>query len=136
MKIGFDWHGVLDSMEVMRKLAEHHWKHNDHVYIITGLSRKDLDEELKATGFHYFDCVFSIVDHIIEIGEEVTWDDEGMPWADKTLWNNAKRDYCKKNQIAIMYDDSLIYKDTFNDIDTVYCHVINPDRKIYKVREE
>ena len=75
------------------------------------------------------------MDDFEERGIEVKWVD-GFPFADETLWDNAKRDYCIKHSIDLMYDDSPQYKETFNDIDTIYMHVINPTRKIYQNRQE
>lgn len=135
--VGFDFHGVLDTYPEMQKLARLHWANdNDKVYIITGLKATEAHEELNKIGFSDYDGIYSIVDHLTEKGVTVEWDENGRPWADKEHWNNAKKEICEANNVHIMYDDSPRYKDTFNDISTIYCHVINPTRVIYKVRED
>ena len=136
MKIGFDIHGVTDTFpafqEMIRKYID---DPNVEVHIITGLSRVTAEEQIgHLIELDQVDGYFSITDHLVSRPDiEVKWIN-GLPWADENAWNNAKADYCYENGIDIMFDDSPIYADTFNEIDTIYCQVHNPARKKYKTR--
>ena len=76
---------------------------------------------MRAFSSHTF---FSIVEHLEETNETIEWID-GLPYADETKWNLAKRDYCDAHVIDMMIDDSAIYRETFNDINTTFLQVIN-----------
>jgi len=136
MKIGFDIHGVIDTFPAFRAMIEKYIEDPDvEVHIITGLSRVTAEEQIgHLIELDKVDGYFSITDHLVGRPDiEVKWIN-GLPWADENAWNNAKADYCYENGIDIMFDDSPIYADTFNEIDTIYCQVHNPARKKYKTR--
>lgn len=135
LKIGLDIHGVIDTFpERFKNLASALKKDGAEVHIVTGLKRdQKVDELLHSAGIE-FSHYFSIVEHLENSGVEVEWR-EGLPYADKHKWNSAKRDYCLAQNIDFMFDDSPIYKETFNDIATTYLHLINPERVIYQTRQ-
>jgi len=138
MKLGFDIHGVIDTFEVFPFIIENYLDRDDvEIYIISGLSRRDADGQIghlvdldRIDDEHYF----SIADYLEDRPDvEVTWKD-GMPWADEEAWNRAKADYCDEEGIDILFDDSPIYAQYFDNIDTIFCQIHNPNRKRYKTR--
>lgn len=134
-KIGIDYHGVIDTFpEEFRKLSRAIYSWGGEVHIVTGLKRcKEIDDELFDAGI-VFTHYFSIVDQLEIEGEEIEWNN-GLPSADRVKWDWAKQKYCDEQGIHMMFDDSDVYKDTFDDIDTIYMHVINPKRELYGVRK-
>lgn len=133
-KLGLDFHGVIDTYpEYIALMSKLFVDAGHEVHIITGLKRDSgIEANLQKFGIHYTHY-FSIVEHLENTGVTVIWRD-GLPYADKIYWDIAKRDYCQRENINMMIDDSPVYKDTFHDIDTVYLHLINEKRKQYIVR--
>lgn len=134
MKIGFDIHGVVDTFEVFAKMTAMLSSLDDvEVHIITGHRRdSEIEEKLEKLGVK-FDKYFSIVDYLESKGDEVTWKGK-LPFANKTEWDRAKADYCEREEIDILFDDSPIYGSYFSGISTVFSQVINPERKKYHTR--
>ena len=95
----------------------------------------DLEKEIgHLIDLDRIDGYFSIAEYLEKRPDiEVKWIN-GLPWADEIAWNNAKADYCYEHSIDILFDDSPIYVDTFNDIPTVYAQIHNPNRKRFKTR--
>ena len=133
MKVAFDVHGVLDTFKYFRDLAKTHFRNGDEVYIISG---QLLDEQMK--GFlsehdipytHYM----SVTGELQDRGVDIDWS-SGLPFVAAALWNPIKAEICVREHIDVIYDDSSVYKETFNDINTLFIHVINMNRKEYKTR--
>ena len=135
LKFGFDIHGVLDTFPVYAQMTRSLFEDGHEVHIITGIKRDHLvEKQLKDLGVVFTDY-FSIVEHIEKnYFNAVTWDSEGLPHAPEELWNPAKASYCDKNDVDIIFDDSPIYGKYFESINTIYNHVQNTRRKLYKVR--
>ena len=134
-KIGIDIHGVLDlHPEKFAALAHAVYDGGGEVHIITGIKYDDLvKSELESYGIPYTHY-FSIVEQIEIAGVHLEWRD-GLPYTDDSdYWDNAKSIYCQQQGIHFMFDDSPTYKNTFDNIETTYLHVINPNRKIHKTR--
>lgn len=136
MKVAFDIHGVADTFPAFQEMIRKYIADPDvEVHIVTGLTESLAEEQVG----HLFDLskidgYFSIADHLESRPDiEVKWID-GLPWADEIAWNTAKADYCYENQIDILFDDSPVYVDTFNEIPTVYAQIHNPNRKRFKTR--
>ena len=134
LKLGLDFHGVIDTFpEMIAEMSRMFVAAGHEVHVVTGLKRDAIVQKgLDDFGIQYTHY-FSIVEQLEADGVTIVWRD-GLPYADKIYWDIAKRDYCQKNEIDLMIDDSPVYKDTFNDISTVYMHLINKDRKHYIVR--
>jgi hypothetical protein len=134
LKLGLDFHGVIDTFpEMIAEMSRMFVAAGHEVHVVTGLKRDAIVQKgLDDFGIQYTHY-FSIVEQLEQDGVTIVWRD-GLPYADKIYWDIAKRDYCQKNEIDLMIDDSPVYKDTFNDISTVYMHLINKDRKHYIVR--
>lgn len=134
LKVGLDIHGVIDAFpQRFKLLSSALMKDGAEVHIVTGIKwDEEVERLLKEAGIGYTHF-FSIVDHLEANGEMIEWRD-GLPYADEDKWNMAKRDYCKAEAIDFMFDDSPTYLETFNDIDSIYVHVINSRREIYATR--
>lgn len=134
MKLGFDIHGVLDIFEIFPKLINQLIDDPSiEIHVITGLARAEADdvigELIDLSRVKYF----SIADYLMDQPDvDVTWDENGLPWADETAWNNAKANYCEAESIDILFDDSPAYIESFNNISTLYCQVHNPNRKRFR----
>ena len=134
MRLGFDIHGVIDTFGVFQTMINKLIEDDDvEIHVVSGLSKSEADEQIG----HLIDLskiakYFSIADYLESRNDvEVTWID-GMPWADETIWNRAKADYCEENKIDILFDDSQSYVPTFDNIDTIYCQIHNPNKKRYR----
>ena len=134
MKLGFDIHGVIDIFEIFPQLINQLIDDPDiEIHIITGLARAEADaaigDLIDLSRVKYF----SIADYLMDRPDvDVTWDENGLPWADETAWNNAKADYCQAQDVDILFDDSPTYVKSFNNISTLYCQVHNPNRKQFR----
>lgn len=123
MKIGIDIHGVIDSDPMFfSKLTKSLRDAGNEVHILTGVedgfevreSLKDLD----ITYTHFF----SITTHHKTIGTNIKYIDGNPrhPLIQSDRWDKTKADYCLKNGIDIMIDDSIMYEMYFDKIYTQY----------------
>ena len=137
MKLGFDIHGVLDTFEVFQEMAQKcAADDNCEVHVISGLQGNYLEEEIgHLIDLTQIDNFFSITDYLIEKGAHIEWKD-GLPWADEEEWNMAKAAYCRKEGIDVLYDDSPKYASYFDHIDTIYCQIHNPHRRVFFKRDQ
>lgn len=136
MKVAFDIHGVTDTFPAFQTMIKKYIEDPDvEVHLVTGLARRQAEKEIgHIIDLNRIDGYFSITDYLEDNPDvEVKWVN-GLPWADEIAWDNAKADYCYENQIDIIFDDSPVYANTFDDIDTIYCQVHNPNRKTFKTR--
>ena len=136
MKVAFDIHGVTDTIPAFQTMIKKYIEDPDvEVHLVTGLARRQAEKEIgHIIDLNRIDGYFSITDYLEDNPDvEVKWVN-GLPWADEIAWDNAKADYCYENQIDIIFDDSPVYANTFDDIDTIYCQVHNPNRKTFKTR--
>lgn len=135
LKVGLDIHGVIDAYPQKFKLLSNAlFNDGCEVHIVTGLKRNaTIDAFLEQAGIQ-FTHYFSIVTHLENNGVPIDWQ-KGMPYADERKWNLAKKEYCEAQGIDFMLDDSPTYLGTFNNIETTYLHVINPERTIFTNRE-
>lgn len=139
LKIGIDIHGVIDTYpSAFRELIVAVRAVGGEVHILTGqkwcLELEDMFCDMLYHDTCWFTHFFSIVQKLEDDGEVIEWRD-GLPYADAEKWNRAKRDYCEEHGIHFMIDDSPVYKETFHDIDTIYLHLINNNRKVYNTRD-
>lgn len=102
MKIGLDFHGVLDADPKFFKLeAELLIKAGHEIHIMTGhQDTEDFRKKIEDTGVQYTHF-YSIVSYHMEKGTPISWDDSGHPWFDPLLWDKSKADYCKESDIDI-----------------------------------
>ena len=124
--IAFDVHGVLDSSDSFRKLAQSVYESKeDSVYLISGsLFHKEMQELLNKYDIK-FDRYFSITQELLDKNPKlITWVD-GNPYAQDELWDSMKAIICKKEKVDILFDDSPTYGKYFKDITTTYVEVHN-----------
>lgn len=137
MKLGFDIHGVIDTFGVFQDLISKLIEDEAvEIHVVTGLSRKEANAKIG----HLIDLsrakYFSIADYLTKRPDvKVTWDENGLPWADQVAWDHAKANYCQDVGIDILFDDSPVYAETFDNIATIYCQIHNPNRKQFKTRD-
>ena len=133
-RIGFDFHGVLDTDPVFIKIIKALIIYNEfienifEIHIITGMSQTLKNEEKlrrlfgidqKVNWWHSF---FSIQDFLVEFhSEEKTHiDSENVYHFPDELWNKVKSKYCEINQIDIHIDDSFEYLKHFKTNGLLY----------------
>lgn len=118
MKIGIDLHGVAFSCpEFFSTIGELLINAGHEVHIITGAIYSDeLEAKMKKNGLikgKSYSHFFSIVQHHIDLGHKVKYDERGNPWMDEDLWNKTKSEYCHENEILLHFDDQSEHLDSF-----------------------
>jgi len=114
MKIGLDFHGVINKLPLFFSEISKLLKENGHeVHIITG---KELTDKYLNEIYSYnisYTHIFSIITHCKNNGYNVNSTDTENPWIDMDLWNRTKAAYCLMNNIDLMIDDSKDYGEYF-----------------------
>jgi len=136
LKLGLDVHGVIDTFpKDFTRLTKALVEAGHEVHVITGLKKNGkIEKELKDAGI-YYTHYFSIVDQLEADGVEIKWVN-GLPWAPDKPWNEAKAKYCETVHVDIHIDDSYVYRDSFYNISTVFLHLVNKDRRVFKSLDE
>jgi len=115
-KLGLDVHGVIDSLpEVFSFLTKSIISSKGEVHIITGgRIDDDMINMLKRFDIHYTH-LFSILDYHLSIGTPTDGNHPkyGFPMISDEIWDKTKGDYCKKHNISLHIDDTLIYNENF-----------------------
>ncbi len=117
LKIGLDYHGVIDCklsyFADFCALA----RHRGHlIYIITGGPMFKVRQLLTKQGIEY-DFIFAISDYCQALGE-IEQDLSGDLVVPEHCWNKAKADFCRRNHINFHIDDSKEYLRWFS---TPFC---------------
>jgi len=109
MKLGLDFHGVIDKGPELFSVMSDLLVKNDHeVHIITGETITN-EFKLKIQNFNIiYTHLFSIIDYHKSIGTLIRYEDNG-PWIDEDLWNKTKAEYCERMKIDLHIDDSKVY---------------------------
>lgn len=110
MKLGLDLHGVLDkNPEVWEAICGALVTSNEcEVHIITGGTLKHTRRFLDVHGIMYTH-IYSITDDFLSKKIKMLKDRDGNMTFPNKLWNKAKAEYCRKNKINLMIDDTLNY---------------------------
>ncbi|MBE6445762.1 MAG: hypothetical protein E7019_06940 [Alphaproteobacteria bacterium] len=117
LKIGLDYHGVVDTrIEYFTLFAKEARKRGHQIYIITGGPKYLVQKKLDQHNFCY-DHIFAIVDYF-QAKDQVSYDANGNFHIAEDLWNKAKGEYCRIAGIDLQIDDSLEYAKWFK---TPYC---------------
>jgi hypothetical protein len=129
MKLGIDFHGVVDAHpEIYGPLTQALVEAGHEVHLITGRLESEVTPDLKELGLvwtHYF----SITQYHLDLGEvEVWFDDNNEPWMESETWDRTKAEYCEKEGIDLMIDDSPAYASYFIGR-TVFLLQKNPKRQ-------
>lgn len=133
IKIGLDVHGVIDTFpEKYLKLVFAFDPDSIEVHIITGIKRElddtpvlqfNMDENKQLP----YSSWFSIHQECEDRGIHIEFDAKGRPLVDPEIWDKMKAEYCAKNNIDFMFDDSPSYGKHFNG-STVYLQQKTPHR--------
>lgn len=119
MKISLDIHGVIDACpQLFAFLSDSVIKNGGEIHIVTGGTfNEDLKSQLKSFNIKYTH-VFSVYDYLIETngstyGDIVFPDGTIQKKFKDEVWDSTKADYCKRNDISLHLDDTLIYNNYF-----------------------
>ena len=117
LKIGLDYHGVIDkNTDYFVRFCSAAKTRNHLVYIITGGPKLKVEEALKQQNIQY-DFVFAISDYYQALGK-LEMKSDGTIDIPEYLWNMAKADFCRRNNINFHIDDSITYLHWFS---TPFC---------------
>ena len=117
MRIGIDFHGVITEAPVFfRNFNALALNKGHEIYIISGGPHQVEKDFLKAWHIQYTK-IFSLLDHFAARGKVEYFDNGNFKVPDE-LWNKAKADYCRENDIDIQIDDTARYGDDFS---TPFC---------------
>ena len=109
------------------------------VHILTGGSiTQKLINQLKDFGIKYTK-LFSVYDYLLKTSEimgEVQFPDGTIQKKFKNeAWDKVKGDYCRKNNISLHIDDTLVYNDNFTTpFARLWTHNNNPKQSHKDVR--
>ncbi len=116
LKIGLDFHGVVDRQpEFFASFTQIAMQRGHQIHIITGGPLEEVCQKLNELGVSY-SKVFAILDFYQAKGDAY-WDGKDVKVPEE-LWNKAKADYCRKENINLHIDDSSLYNQWFT---TPYC---------------
>ena len=115
MKIGFDFHGVLDLEDSkFRDMAKLAVGQGHEVHILTGSNHAWFlieSKDLLVKGIHYTHF-FSVCDYLMEKGLSNNGD-LNNPRFNSDIWNDAKGEYAFYTALDKHYDDCEIYSMNF-----------------------
>lgn len=116
-KIGVDFHGVINTRpDFFLEFCREALKIGFEVYIISGGPRETILAYLNQYRIPYTK-LWCIYDYYEQRHQVEFYDDGSFHVADE-LWNKAKAEYCKEQNICVHIDDSAIYGREFA---TPYC---------------
>lgn len=123
MKLGLDVHGVITKNPTLfAKLTSGLILRNHTVHILTGVEDGDrIRLELANYGITYTDF-FSITSEHKRLGTHMIFKngDPNHPLIAPPKWDCTKANYCQQKMIDIHIDDSSVYGQYFEYIDTQY----------------
>jgi len=116
-KIGVDFHGVINTdPSFFQQLICEFLSRGHEVHIISGGPEEYIKNYLSEHKIAYSQiwCIYNYYDN----KGKITVYDDGSFYMDDELWNKAKADYCRRNNICLHIDDSAVYGKYFT---TPYC---------------
>lgn len=116
-KIGVDFHGVINcNPQFFKVFCAHAAEQGFEIHIISGGPRETIENFLAHYQIKY-NLIWCIFDHFNE-QDKVLFLPDGSFHVEDELWDSAKAEYCRQNNICVMIDDSLVYGKYFT---TPYC---------------
>lgn len=116
-KIGVDFHGVINcNPQFFKVFCAHAAEQGFEIHIISGGPRETIENFLAHYQIKY-NLIWCIFDHFNE-QNKVLFLPDGSFHVEDELWDSAKAEYCRQNNICVMIDDSLVYGKYFT---TPYC---------------
>lgn len=123
LKIGLDVHGVINKDPAFFSVLSNRLIKQCHeVHLLTGKEIGSiLAKEIVDSGVS-FTKLFSITTYHKSIGTYVAYKDGNPEWPmiAPPKWDRTKADYCAREGIDIMIDDSEIYGKYFEGLHTQY----------------
>ncbi|MFV0627148.1 MAG: hypothetical protein ACK5N8_07355 [Alphaproteobacteria bacterium] len=119
LKIGIDFHGVIDSnFEFFKSFSELALSHGHEIYVITGGEAQKIEVSLQT---HYvkFSHIYSLYDYFKEKNMLEILED-GRFWVAQEYWNPHKAEYCLEKGIDIHIDDNVEYLRDFKTTSCLY----------------
>lgn len=117
LKIGLDYHGVIDkNPSYFAAFCAEARRRGHLIYIITGGPAVKIKQLLTKYNVEY-DFIFAISDYYQALGK-VEQSPDGDLIVPKHLWNMAKAEFCRRNHINFHIDDSVDYLHWFS---TPFC---------------
>jgi hydroxymethylpyrimidine pyrophosphatase-like HAD family hydrolase len=108
MKIGIDYHGVIDTLSTTFAELSRKWIDRGHeVHIVTGKQWRDAEPRVRALGIS-FTHHYSIVDDHRLRGTPMIERENGF-WMEEETWNRSKGEYCERERIDVHFDNDLKY---------------------------
>jgi hypothetical protein len=107
LRVGIDIHGVLDEKIITEGIVRKWMTFGHEIHIITGESWGTAMETVKSLDIPH-DYHFSIVDYHMAKGTKMEKRDTGW-YMENDEWDRAKGDYCHRESIDIMFDDTARY---------------------------
>lgn len=128
IKIGIDIHGVWDQAPAFFAMFHMFGAYTEYppfeVHIVTGI-KKELDDVVPS---HCYDKWFSIHQQCEDEGIDIAYDEKGRPWVDPAIWDRKKAEYCEREGIHMMIDDSPAYGQYFENMECLYLRLENTNR--------
>jgi len=124
-KVGFDLHGVLtESPHVFKNVLAGMRYLGHEIHIISGPPENEIRQELLDLGYEqgkHYDIIFSMVDYLrneTDVVMTYSWNkkqDKISWWCDDELWWPIKGDYCRRENIDILFDDKNEYREHISE---------------------
>ena len=132
LKIGLDYHGVIDQNPLsFARFCDEGKQRGHKIHIITGGPKIKIEEYLRNDNIKY-DTIFAISDYYQALGQ-IGQSDNGIPTISEDKWNRAKAEYCRRNKIDFHIDDSVQYMQWFS---TPFCLYEKKQNKCTLFNEE
>ncbi len=130
MKIGVDFHGVMDTFpEVCKPMLIAARKEGALISVITGPPLDQAIRELRDAGYKseiHYDRVISVVDWLKGKHFPMKQDDAGNWWTEDAYWWGSKAKICDEYRMNIMIDDSIQYEEYFEFSNTRFIRIEEP----------
>lgn len=113
MKIGLDFHGVINQMPKFFSCINKALINDGHeIHIITGGTKKEVEKYCKKNKIVYT-ILYAMIDTFIKKGKPHLKDKQGRYTFNNVDWNKEKGKYCKQNKIDFHFDDTIDYASHF-----------------------
>lgn len=112
LNIGLDYHGVINkNFSYFSKFCAEAKFRGHKIFIITGGPQPKIRQQLQSRKITY-DFIFAISDYYQALGMSKQ-NFEGKFIVPEHLWNAAKGEFCRRNNIHFHIDDNIKYSQWF-----------------------
>ncbi len=126
MKIAFDFHGVLQEYPDKLKAMLRPLRIDHTIIVLSGPPLDQIYKELKQSGYlqgYHYDYAISVVDWLVDQGVEMKIHADGSLYCEEHLWWKSKARICKDENIEVLCDDSLKYKEHIINNTPLFLHI-------------